>query len=1462
MQKKSGRGASDRRAGLGRIVASLSGAGAPRTGATRLAGSSPLSRGGGVGWGANGLGEMAGLDGSGRRAGVAWTPMLLALACGLVALLGLLAAASADAALPASFGTEGSGAGQISANPEGIAVDQESGDVYVGDRNNNRVEKFGPEGEFLLAWGWGVADGAVEAQTCGPQAAPPTATCQAGIEGTGAGQFGSFGPEGIAVDNSSGPSAGDVYVIDPRDARVEKFGPAGNFILAFGEEGTGPGQFEPLGGRSIAVGATGTVYVGDRNRVQLFSESGVVQSEVALPATGRTINLAVDSTGDIYRVSGELEGVHRYNAAGVELGAPRDEGGIAEGLAISVGSANELFLNDFRGVNHILIYAPEGEQIASFDPGGIEQNGSRGIAYSEVTQALYILNEGKVRIVIPPAPGPFVLPGSEAATAITPTTAALGASLNPEGGKGTTYHFEYGTAAGVYTGSTPLTTLPIDEIQKLTLTATEGTFTLSFEGDTSAPVPFDAEAAELQAALEALASIGAGNVAVTGPAGGPYAIEFVGALAEVDVPELTADASGLGDAGEPGAATVTTTRPGGRFLDRLVSAPITGLSPRTTYHYRVVATNAAAETTVGPDQSFETLPPVSILSTSSSGVTASSATLGTELDPNGRATTYHFEYDIAPYAEGEGPHGISTPSGSAGSGETAVLRSAQIQGLQPLTTYHFRVVAENSFGVTVGEDRTLTTQGAPASVLPDNRVWEMVTPPNKFGSPLEPITEEGGLIQAAADGSAFTEIALGPLGPQAQGVRSPSDSQWLSHRSPSGWTTEDITTPREEISSVEPGRPAEYHWFASDLSSEMVEPQGSTPLSPLAAEKTPYRRETNGEFVPLLVGCPAPPQPCPSNVAANANVPPGTEFGAGNANLRAQFTTATADLAHVVLISLGVSLTDTPGDQGGSYELSGSHLTLLSFLPNGEPSAATLNAGNTPGDISADGSRVVLTGNGNHIYLRQNSTAPQSGIDGSGHCTEPDRACTIQLDVVHGGSGGSANAVFQGASADDSKIFFTDTANLTAGASAKEGHPDLYMCEVGLTAGEPTCALSDLSVTVNPGEAASVRERVSAIAASGSHVYFAANGVLTSTPNAHGEVAVPGACEGGGSSTCNLYDYNTDSHQIQLVAVLASQDRPVWGGNARRGIGNLTARSSPDGDWFTFMSRRPLTGYDNRDASSGQPDEEVFQFDSRSGRLRCISCNPTGARPHGVFDKSGFPGLLVDHPGSWGGEGGVPQWLAASIPGWTLESIEHAQYQSRFLSDSGREFFTAADALVPADTNGVMDVYEYEPPGVGDCTTSSSTYGVRSGGCVSLISSGTSPEESAFLDASENGNDVFFLTRSRLASTDVDNAFDVYDAAVDGSTHETVKPVECSGDACQQPVLPPNDATPGSLTFNGAGNVVQCPKGKVKQKGKCVKKKQQKKSKKHKKHHRKSNNKKGKKQKNKRTASHKSGGGK
>jgi hypothetical protein len=225
-------------------------------------------------------------------------------------------------------------------------------------------------------------------------------------------------------------------------------------------------------------------------------------------------------------------------------------------------------------------------------------------------------------------------------------------------------------------------------------------------------------------------------------------------------------------------------------------------------------------------------------------------------------------------------------------------------------------------------------------------------------------------------------------------------------------------------------------------------------------------------------------------------------------------------------------------------------------------------------------------------------------------------------------------------------------------------------------------------------------------------------------------------------------------------------------------------------------------------------------------------------------------------------------WLAANIPGYTGYTVDTAIYQSRYLSNSGRLFFNSADALVPKDVNSQWDVYEYEPEGVGaqsghPCSpaaaSGSSTYrpartyniegrpGEEGPGCTSLISSGTSSGESAFLDASESGGDVFFLTTSRLLPQDVDSSLDVYDAHECTSESPCLPPAAealppCTTEASCKAAPSPQPQIFGagpSETFTGPGDLtpappvvpkkvtkktVKCKKGLVKtKKARCVK---------------------------------------
>ncbi len=105
------------------------------------------------------------------------------------------------------------------------------------------------------------------------------------------------------------------------------------------------------------------------------------------------------------------------------------------------------------------------------------------------------------------------------------------------------------------------------------------------------------------------------------------------------------------------------------------------------------------------------MPPI-VTTRTATNVTSSTATLNGSVNPNGATTTVHFEYGLTT------SYGSSTATHSF-SGHTTQNVSANISGLSPNTTYHFRLVGSNSGGTRYGGDRTLTTfspTGAPVAI--------------------------------------------------------------------------------------------------------------------------------------------------------------------------------------------------------------------------------------------------------------------------------------------------------------------------------------------------------------------------------------------------------------------------------------------------------------------------------------------------------------------------------------------------------------------------------------------------------------------------------------------------------------------------------------------------------------------------------------------------------------------------
>jgi hypothetical protein len=620
-------------------------------------------------------------------------------------------------------------------------------------------------------------------------------------------------------------------------------------------------------------------------------------------------------------------------------------------------------------------------------------------------------------------------------------------------------------------------------------------------------------------------------------------------------------------------------------------------------------------------------------------------------------------------------------------------------------------------GASAAECPNAAVRGVAERALPDCRAYEQASPVDKNGNDVGLLNDLGDSNQlgsrsyvASADGSG---VAYESLGAFPGGQASLLVNANLSRRGPSGWTNQALSAPQPPAPST-PDYSA-FQFFTQNLHESVVRtPPG---LSHAAGDTVGARNyylynNVDGTYRTLSTR--------PPRVQAAGEI----DYA---------FAGASADLTHVLFSSNDALTADAPPPpappQNGFtnlYEWANGQVRLVTILPDGTPASQGGAAGGPIGApsftaMSEDGSRIVFgtpDGNaqdGGQIYLREDGQRTVE-VSASQRAT-PDPS-------------GAQPRRFWGASTDVSQIFFSTNEALTDDATL--GVSSLYRYDVD--AG----TLTDLGVDVNPSSPGGQGVTgVFGISHGGSQVYFQSTGQYVA-----GE-GVPG--EG------NLYRWNEGT--ISFVATDDISDPQVFEG------GHKTARVTPDGQHLVFMSSRSLTGFDNLDAVTGQPDSEVFLYDAPSDRLTCVSCNLGGQRPIG-FSR------LVQPPDREGA----------------------ANLQRSVSNDGRRVFFDSGDALVPGDVNGKLDVYEYED------------------GAVHLISSGVSSDDSYFADASKTGDDVFFVTRERLAFTDGDDNRDVYDARVGGGfAPPSSQP--CSGDGCQGTAASaPTALVPGSTSVAGDGN--------------------------------------------------------
>jgi hypothetical protein len=767
-----------------------------------------------------------------------------------------------------------------------------------------------------------------------------------------------------------------------------------------------------------------------------------------------------------------------------------------------------------------------------------------------------------------------------------------------------------------------------------------------------------------------------------------------------------------------------------------------------------------------------------------------------------------------------------------------------------------------------------------SAYLSDCRAYELVSPVDKNGGDIVSRCTarcvRTSLMQSTPDGEKLSYSSYIAFGDAASSLYS---NQYIASRGPDGWSTHAINAPRESALYGGGGLPGssanffdiniETKALSGDLSRAVVTDASIPALTPDAPEGFPslYSRDNNADSYDWIAALASEPfQPVFPEVWAVSETGDHVVFG------------ATRPLTPDALPGEGLQL----------YDYSGGELHLVSVLPDGTPVApAAAGEGASqeePGEeqegklvdnsLSRDGRRITWTLNPftrqNIIYQRiDNSETKQVSritakstieevvvaADGgsfklnletedesetTGAIAENASALEVQealeeLGIVEPGDvtvtgtlGGPYTLTFAGRLERRHITTHGDGAELTgSGAEVSvniiqsgtgsayyqganvDGTEVLYRQQQGP---DNTLYRAD----VDGGTAIAIAKDVQGLVGASddlSYIYFVSEEVLDS---------------GATASEPNLYLFHQGS--VRFITTLSWIDagRATFifneeGSPSVAGYSVIAdtpqfqaARVTPDGLGLAFQSVASLTGYDNRDIKNNEPDVEVYVYDAASDELVCASCNPTGARPNGkpliLYDDADENPKLNNNTAA-------RRWTAAF-----LQTVENHTYYPHDLSDDGnRVFFNVHEGLVPNDTNNRQDVYEWEAQGTGGCT--------ESGGCISLISSGESSYKSEFVDAGANGRDVFFTTRSSLVPQDP-GLIDVYDAREGGGVAIPVPSPACEGDACQPLPVPPNDPTPASASYNGAGNV----KGKARKPHRRRHKRHHKKHRKHGKH--------------------------
>jgi hypothetical protein len=756
------------------------------------------------------------------------------------------------------------------------------------------------------------------------------------------------------------------------------------------------------------------------------------------------------------------------------------------------------------------------------------------------------------------------------------------------------------------------------------------------------------------------------------------------------------------------------------------------------------------------------------------------ATLTAQVNPENLPGSYYYQYGPASTYS-------TAPSSTKPIAyeETPFSATAELTALEPNTEYEFQLIATNNNSETAKSlIMAFKTLPVTPAGLPDERVFEMVTPVENdnadvFVPQAEAILTANGAqtfqpFQVSPDGTAVTYLGDATLGGRGN-TNNGLGNQYLARRSSAGGWVQSNIQPDGRLAGG-------YEGFSSDLSTGVLVSGGEP-----APRPQPLAQGAPGEGYWILYACHESVSPC--TVPEESFVTPQNPFqplftgsfsrSAGTFGTRG-FESVNRGIDHSGKIVVAPVF-------GGSANMASRGLLF-------EANDALLHGeGRVEKELAASVASEI-TNNEDSNYLYDTVEGRLSLVD----VLPAAEGGGVAGDTTFGGPPFPGNEFdppdFDGViSGDGMRVYWTDlhtgvvyvrvggvsTARVSEGAaqywaSAADGRYVFYT-EGAVKGQEEGLYRFDAETDTRKqlvGPSGSV-QGVVGTSESGEDVYFVANGKLAGTSSG-------GVLPQKGQP--NLYLKHGEEEPV-FIATLAPQDgyevEPFHVsrdnqvgeyGDWQPALANRTAEVSAGGGSVVFMSSAslPVVGFPEGYPSSGGA-ENVYVFNADANKLFCVSCSASG-------EPSGASGFL---PISWN-DTYIPQWMA---------------------DEGNRVFFDTGVSLVPQDTNGRQDVYEWEREGTGSCNPGD---GVN-GGCVFLLSGGTSKAASWLIGASASGNDVFIVTRAQLVPEDRNGADDLYDARVGGV--RPVSPPACTGTGCQGvPAPPPTFATPPSVTFNGVGN--------------------------------------------------------